>query len=83
MTDNPDAPAPSIFRLLPADDLATFADELLDVLDTPAAARQVIAEWRHTAEIYADPELLAALRSTTVEDHGVVAEPRGEPASEL
>lgn len=67
-------------RFLLADDLATFAEELIEVLDaaeeldSPAAVLQVIAEWRHTAEIYSDPELLAALRSTTIEDHGIVPE---------
>jgi hypothetical protein len=36
---------------------------------------QLINQWRHTAEIYADPELLAALRAETLDDFGTVAEP--------
>jgi hypothetical protein len=38
----------------------------------------LIAEWRHTAGIYADPELLAALRSEIVDDFGVVTAPAAD-----
>jgi hypothetical protein len=38
-------------RSLPADDQRRFAAEL----------RQLITEWRHTAEVHADPDLLALL----------------------
>jgi hypothetical protein len=68
-------------RFLTPDDRMTFAQELIDVLDaseelgSPAPVLQVITEWRHTAEIYADPELLAALRSEVVGDFGTVPEP--------
>jgi hypothetical protein len=75
---------PKVFpwiRFLTSDDRMTFAQELIDVMDaseelgSPAPVLQVITEWRHTAEIYADPELLAALRSEVVGDFGAVPEP--------
>jgi hypothetical protein len=75
---------PKVFpwiRFLMREDRMTFAQELIDVmdasqeLDSPAPVLQVITEWRHTAEIYADPELLAALRSGVAGDFGVVPEP--------
>jgi hypothetical protein len=75
---------PQVFpwlRFLPDDDRTKFAQELVDVMEagkelgTPAPALQLIAEWRHTAEVYADPELLAALRSQTLDDFGVVTAP--------
>jgi hypothetical protein len=34
----------------------------------------MITEWRHTAEVHADPELLAALTRDS-EDHGPVPPP--------
>lgn len=76
---------PQIFpwvRFLPSEERATFTQELIDVikacedLDTPAPVLQVIAEWRHTAEVYADPELFAAVRRSVKTDLGVVAEPQ-------
>ena len=75
---------PKVFpwiRFLTPDDRTTFAQELIDVMDaseelgSPAPVLQVITEWRHTAEIYADPELLAALRSEVVGDFGAVPDP--------
>lgn len=68
-------------RFLTADDRVAFAQELVDVMDasedlgSPAPVLQLITEWRHTAQIYADPELLAALRSEPVGDFGAVPEP--------
>lgn len=75
---------PQVFpwiRFLPADDQIGFVRELIDVMDasdavgTPAPVLQLIAEWRNTAQIYADPELLAILRSEVIEDGGAVPPP--------
>jgi hypothetical protein len=78
---------PQVFpwiRFLTDDDRLTFAQEFVDVMEagdavgTPAPVLQLITEWRHTAEVYADPELLAALRSETVDDFGVVTAPASD-----
>ncbi|TCN38781.1 hypothetical protein EV644_108176 [Kribbella orskensis] len=75
---------PQVFpwtRFLTTDDRVAFAQELIDVMDasedlgSPAPVLQLINQWRHTAEIYADPELLADLRAETLDDFGTVAEP--------
>jgi len=75
---------PQVFpwiRFLTTDDRVAFAHELIDVMDasedlgSPGPVLQLINQWRHTAEIYADPELLAALRAETLDDFGTVAEP--------
>ncbi|GAB2555225.1 hypothetical protein [Kribbella endophytica] len=56
-------------RLLPADDQLAFLHEFVDVLSagaeagSPAPVLQTITEWRNTAQIYADPELLNILRA--------------------
>lgn len=67
-------------RFLPKADVQAFVVELVDVLegaealDNPAPLVQVVSDWQRTAEVYADPELLAILRSDG-EDHGPVPEP--------
>lgn len=67
-------------RFLPEHDAERFAGELLRVLEAaesvhaPQPVHQLVAEWRHTAEIHADPELLAALHAEPG-DFGDVAEP--------
>jgi glyceraldehyde-3-phosphate dehydrogenase/erythrose-4-phosphate dehydrogenase len=75
---------PKVFpwiRFLTDGDRMTFAQELVDAMDaseslgSPTPVLQLITEWRHTAEIYADPELLAALGSDVVEDFGTVPPP--------
>lgn len=75
---------PQVFpwiRFLPADDRISFAQELIDVmeasgqLDSPVPVLHLIAQWQHTAEIYADPDLLAALRSEEAGDFGPVPRP--------
>lgn len=75
---------PQVFpwvRFLPADDKTEFVRELIEVmgaggeLGSPAPTLQVITEWRNTAQIYADPELLDALRSRPIEDGGEVPAP--------
>lgn len=68
-------------RYLPAHDVREFSVELVDVLgaaaelDNTAAVAQLIMEWRHTAEVHADPELYAALTADSGEDFGPVPEP--------
>jgi hypothetical protein len=70
-------------RFLPRQDVQAFLVELIgtlravEELDSPAPVTQVITEWRHTAEVHADPELFATL-TTEGEDHGAVPMP---PAS--
>lgn len=75
---------PQVFpwiRFLADDDRLAFAQELVDVMDaseqleTPGPVLQLITQWRHTAEIYADPELLAVLRSEVEGDFGAVPKP--------
>jgi glyceraldehyde-3-phosphate dehydrogenase/erythrose-4-phosphate dehydrogenase len=75
---------PQVFpwiRFLPADDRVEFVRELIDVMsasaevDSPTPALQVITEWRNTAQVYADPELLEILRSQAIEDAGDVTAP--------
>jgi hypothetical protein len=64
-------------RFLPMEDVQAFLVELVETLraveelDSPAPVVQVITEWRHTAEIHADPDLLATLTQDG-EDHGAV-----------
>jgi hypothetical protein len=75
---------PEVFpwvRFLPAEDVRAFVVELVDTLravedlDTSAPVAQLIIEWQHTAEIYADPELLKALTRDLDGDFGPVPPP--------
>jgi hypothetical protein len=75
---------PQVFpwiRYLPTDDQAEFVRELIDVmsageeLGSPVPVLQTITEWRNTAQVYADPELLEILRSPAIEDAGDVPAP--------
>lgn len=75
---------PQVFpwiRFLPAADQLGFVQELIDVMSaggevgSPAPVLQTITEWRNTAQIYADPELLDILRSQAIEDAGDVPAP--------
>jgi hypothetical protein len=67
-------------RFLPREDMRAFVVELVETLEaagslgTPAPVVQLIAEWRHTAEVYADPRLLDILRGD-VGDLGEVSAP--------
>lgn len=74
---------PSAFpwvRFLPREDMQAFVVELVDTLEaagslgTPAPVTQLISQWRHTAEVHADPRLLAILRQGG-EDLGDVPAP--------
>ncbi|MEW1760568.1 hypothetical protein AB0393_29150 [Streptomyces cyaneofuscatus] len=68
-------------RYLPAHDVREFSVELVGALgaavdlDSTAAVAQLLAEWKHTAEVHADPELYAALTADSGEDYGPVPEP--------
>lgn len=62
---------PKVFpwvRFLPDEDTEQFIGELFDTafaaadLDNMTPVAQLITEWKHTAEVYADPELLRILR---------------------
>jgi hypothetical protein len=67
-------------RFLPDGDRAEFLQEFVDTLrateelDTVAPLVQLITAWRHTAEIYADPALVAIL-TQDLGDFGVVPPP--------
>lgn len=67
-------------RFLPTEDVRAFVLELVDTLRAADALQnfapvvQVITEWRHTAEVHADPELAARIMNLNG-DHGVVPEP--------
>lgn len=67
-------------RYLPTEDVRAFVVELVDTLRAADALEnfapvvQVITEWRHTAEVHADPELAARIRKSDG-DHGAVPEP--------
>ena len=67
-------------RFLPEEDVQAFLVELVGTLravqelDSPAPVVQVITEWRHTAEVHADPELRALLAQDGA-DHGPVPPP--------
>lgn len=74
---------PTVFpwvRFLSKEGLREFVVELVDVLEAaeslgnPAPVAQVIIEWQHTAEVLADPELVAILQQDGG-DFGEVPEP--------
>jgi hypothetical protein len=62
--------------------LHAFAVQLVDTmraadsLGNSASIAQLLIAWQHTAEVYSDPELLAALTRDHGEDHGPVPDPR-------
>ncbi|MEU4743581.1 hypothetical protein AB0G02_24385 [Actinosynnema sp. NPDC023658] len=67
-------------KFLPREDMQAFVVELVqtleaaDSLGTPAPVTQLISEWQHTAEVHADPRLLAILQEDG-EDFGDVPAP--------
>ena len=67
-------------RFLPREDMRAFVVELVETLEaadslgTPAPVTQLNSEWQHTAEVHADPRLLAILQQDG-EDPGDVPEP--------
>ncbi|MEU0884566.1 hypothetical protein ABZ345_38750 [Lentzea sp. NPDC005914] len=79
---------PSVFpwvRFLPDDDKELFAVEIVETLNaanslgTPAPVIQLITQWKHTAEVWADPRLVEILTREQSddddEDFGEVREP--------
>ena len=77
---------PEVFpgvRFLPAEDVRRFLVELVETaracaeLENMAPVGPVVAAWRRTAEVYADPSLREAVtRSLDGADYGVVPEVR-------
>jgi len=67
-------------KFLPEADRHDFVREFIETLqatgelDTVAPVVQLIAEWRHTAEVHADPSLVAIL-TQDLDDFGPVAAP--------
>ncbi|TYB58541.1 hypothetical protein FXF51_36230 [Nonomuraea sp. PA05] len=80
----PDALPWSIF--LPEEDVETMLLELVDTargaaaLENLAPIALLLAQWRHSAEIYADPALHAILTREPEGDLGAVPLPEGETA---
>jgi hypothetical protein len=75
---------PEVFpwvTFLPVDDRRQFLDEFVatlraaEDLDLLAPVAQLITEWRHTAEVFADPTLLAVLRRDAADLGSVPAPP--------
>ncbi len=68
-------------RFLPAADRHLLVQEFIDVteaatsIDNVSPIAQLLVEWRHTAEVHADPELHALLSTSRGEDHGPAVPP--------
>jgi len=68
-------------RFLPAADRHILVQEFIDVTEAATSVNnmspiaQLLIEWRHTAEVHADPELHALLTAPRGEDHGPVLPP--------
>ncbi|MBV9010682.1 MAG: hypothetical protein JO272_01310 [Pseudonocardiales bacterium] len=68
-------------RFLPAADRHLLVQEFIDVteaatsVDNVSPIAQLLVEWRHTAEVHADPELHALLSAPRGEDHDPVLPP--------
>ncbi|MET7468624.1 hypothetical protein ACFYON_02405 [Micromonospora sp. NPDC005686] len=71
-------------RFLPPGDVEQMTDEFIDTataaaaVGSTAAVSQLLAEWRHTAEVHADPDLHRVLAAPSSDDFGPVARPAGE-----
>ncbi|GIJ21121.1 hypothetical protein [Micromonospora lutea] len=71
-------------RFLPPEDVDQMADEFVATAEAAAAVgntvavSQLLSEWRHTAEIHADPDLHRILAAPSSDDFGPVAPPAGE-----
>ncbi|MBN6036286.1 hypothetical protein [Amycolatopsis sp. 195334CR] len=67
-------------RFLPKEDVRAFVVELVETLAAaeslrnPAPVANLVAAWRHTAEVHADPELAAILQRDG-DDLGLVPAP--------
>jgi hypothetical protein len=71
-------------RFLPLADVDLFAAEFVAIAEAAGAVgnmapvSQLLTEWRHTAEIHADPDLYRALTRRPLGDYGAVPKPEGE-----
>ena len=71
-------------RFLPPADAEQMADEFVSVAEAASSVgntaplSQLVAEWRHTAEIHADPDLQRILSTPSTDDFGPVARPADE-----
>ncbi|MGC4805954.1 hypothetical protein [Micromonospora sp. DT233] len=71
-------------RFLPPADAQQMADEFVataeaaTAMGNTAALSQLLAEWRHTAEIHADPDLHRVLTAPSADDFGAATRPDGE-----
>ncbi|MEU6556650.1 hypothetical protein ABZ915_41375 [Streptomyces sp. NPDC046915] len=69
-------------RFLPEADVHAFAVDLVDTMraadsiGNSSSVAQMLIAWQHTAEVHADPELLAALTRDHGEDYGPVPDPQ-------
>ncbi|MEV8535683.1 hypothetical protein [Streptomyces sp. NPDC051211] len=69
-------------RFLPEPDIHAFAVELVetmraaDSVGNSASVAQMLVAWQHTAEVYSDPELLAALTRDHDADYGPAPDPQ-------
>jgi hypothetical protein len=72
-------------RFLPVDAVDQLATEFVETthaaaaLNNMAPVSQLLVEWRHTAEVYADPQLFAILTQEHEGDHGPVPTPDAVP----
>jgi hypothetical protein len=70
-------------RFLPAGDVEQLATEFVATTEAAgstgnlAPIAQLLTEWRHTAEIHADPDLHRAVTRGDLSDHGPVPAPAG------
>jgi hypothetical protein len=71
-------------RFLPPEDLEQMSTDFVETVEAAAAVgntaavSQLLTEWRHTAEIHADPDLLRVLAAPSVDDFGAVPRPTAE-----
>ncbi|SBT52439.1 hypothetical protein [Micromonospora auratinigra] len=71
-------------RFLPPADATQMAGEFVATAEAAAAVgntaalSQLLAEWRHTAEIHADPDLHRVLAAPSADDFGLVTRPDDE-----
>lgn len=71
-------------RFLPVADIEAMAGELVSIAEAAAAigntaaVAQWLIEWRHTAEIHADPDLYRALTAQPLDDFGTMPRSTGQ-----
>ncbi|CCH21837.1 hypothetical protein [Micromonospora lupini] len=71
-------------RFLPPEDRERMANEFVETAEAAAAVgntaavSQLLTEWRHTAEIHADPDLHRVLVAPSSDDFGAVPRPIAE-----